>query len=157
MKISEVFEKANIVAEMAAVQKDEAVRELIGRLCAAGSLAENLASKVEHAILRREELGSTGIGKGVGVPHAKCAGVKGVIGALGRSRKGVEFNALDGQPVYLVFLLLSSPDAVEPHLEALRKVTALVRDDDVCSFMRRAKDQAELADLLCEAEGRMGG
>ena len=155
MKLSEVFGSENIVAEMTAVRKGEAIRELIRRLCATGRLAEDLASEVERAVMRREELGSTGIGKGVGVPHAKCIGVEGVIGALGRSTGGVEFDSLDGQAVHLIFLLVSSPDTVEPHLEALRKVTALLKDRDLCAFMRRAKDQGELADLLCEAEERL--
>jgi mannitol/fructose-specific phosphotransferase system IIA component (Ntr-type) len=66
----------------------------------------------------------------------------------------VEFSALDGQPVHLIFLLVSAPDTVEPHVEALRKVTALLKDDDFCTFLRRAKDKAEMSDLLREVEER---
>ena len=155
MKLSEVFGKEHLVGELTASGKGEAIRELVRRLCDKGSLPNELAQKVERAVLRREELGSTGIGKGVGVPHAKCAGVSGVIGAVGRSRQGVEFNALDGQPVHLIFLLVSGPDAVKPHLEALRKVTALLKDGDFCAFMVRAKDDAEMSELLGEAEQRL--
>ena len=155
MKLSKVFYGEHIIAEMKAVRKDEAIRELVGKHFAVGSLPEKMAFEVERAVMRREELGSTGIGKGVGVPHAKCAVVEGVVGAFGRSTAGVAFNDLDGQPVHLIFLLFSSPDAVEPHLEVLRKVTALFRDDNFCMFMRRAKGQAELAELLCEAEERL--
>jgi len=155
MKLSDFFPRENIVSELSATRKEEAIHELVRQICAVGALSKNQAGGVEKAILRREELGSTGIGKGVAVPHAKVAGVKGVLGAFGRSTRGVEFDALDGQPVHLIFLLVSSPDTVEPHLEALRKVTLLLKDDDFCSFLRRAKDQAEMSDLLREVEERL--
>jgi len=155
MKLSEIFPFESIVPDLAGTQKDEVIRDLIRQLCASGSLKEDLASEAEHAILRREDLGSTGIGKGVAVPHAKHAGVKGVIGAFGRSVNGVEFDAIDGQPVHLVFLLLSSPDAVEPHIAALRRITTLLKDGDICMFMQRAQDRDELTALMGEADGRM--
>ena len=155
MTLSEVFAGENIIPEMEATQKDAAIRELLQRLQSSGSLPKGQVSDIEHALLRREELGSTGIGKGIGVPHAKHAGVKGVVGALGRSTQGVEFAALDGQPVHLIFLLLSSPDAVEANLEALRKVTMLLKDDDIFAFMRRAKSRTELSELLRESEERL--
>ena len=156
MKLSEFFASENIVAELAATRKEDAIQEMVRQLCASGSLPKTQSAAVEKAILRREELGSTGIGKGVAVPHAKVIGIKGVIGAFGRSRQGVDFNSLDGQPVYLVFLLVSAPDTVEPHLEALRKITALLKDEDICSFLRRAASRQEMADLLREADDRLG-
>ena len=155
MRLQDVFTKENIIFELTATQKGETIRELIGRLCETGSLAQDNAADAERAIVRREELGSTGIGKVVAVPHAKHPGVKGVTGVLGRSTEGIAFESLDGQPVHLVFLLISSPDAVEPHLAALRKVTALLKDNDLCAFLQRAKNGAELMDLLQEADERV--
>jgi PTS system fructose-specific IIA component/PTS system nitrogen regulatory IIA component len=155
MKLSDFFAPENIVAELASARKEDAIHEMVLQLCASGSLPKAQSAAVEKAILRREELGSTGIGKGVAVPHAKVVGIKGVIGAFGRSRTGVDFNSLDGQPVYLVFLLVSAPDTVEPHLEALRKITALLKDEDICSFLRRAANRQEMADLLREADDRL--
>lgn len=155
MKFSKVFSKDGIIPELTAARKEDAIRELVAQLASSGTIAKDLATAAEKAVLRREELGSTGIGKGVAVPHAKIAGIKGVVGALGRSTDGVSFNALDGQPVHLIFLLISSPDEAESHLKALRKVTALLKDDDFCAFMRRANSQVGLADLLLEAEGRI--
>ena len=152
MKLSDFFAPENIVADLAATRKEDAIPEMVRQLCASGALTKAQAPGVEKAILRREELGSTGIGKGVAVPHAKVAGVKGVLGAFGRSRTGVEFNSLDGQPVFLIFLLVSAPDTVEPHLEALRKITALLKNEDICSFLRRAKDRNEMVALLREAD-----
>jgi nitrogen PTS system EIIA component len=155
MRLSEFFPKDSILPELTATRKEEAIREMVRQLGANDTLSKAQTAVVEKAILRREELGSTGIGKGVAVPHAKVAGVKGVIGVFGRSTRGVEFDALDGQPVHLIFALVSSPDTVEPHLEALRKVTAMLKDDDFRAFLRRAKDKAELTDLLREAEDRL--
>ena len=156
MNLSELFAEENIVAQLVATRKDEAIRELLGQLCATGKLPKAQLRDIEHALLRREALGSTGIGKGVGLPHAKHSEVKGVIGALGRSVQGVAFQALDDRPVHLVFLLLSSPDATEPYLAALRQVTTLLRDDDIRAFMHRAKDRSELVSLLRESEERQG-
>jgi len=157
MTLSEVFAEENIISGLAATRKEEAIRELLHRLSATGSIAEDRVPDIERALLRREELGSTGIGKGIGIPHVKHAGVGGVIGAFGRSVAGVEFAALDGQPVHLIFLILSSPDAAEPHLEVLRKIATLLKDDDIFAFMRRAKDRAELVELLHESEERLQG
>lgn len=155
MTFSKVFAEENIVPELEAQHKEEAIKELVSALVASQSVPKSLAAGVEKAVLRREELGSTGIGNGVAVPHAKVAGVKGVIGALGRSTAGVDFSAIDGRRVQLMFLLVSGPDMAEGHLRALRKVTALLKDNDFVSFMRRAKDKTELAELLHEAEERV--
>ena len=155
MKLCEIFVADNVVEDLGAASKAEVIRTLVQAMCNSGSLDAAEAKKVGVALSRREKLGSTGIGRGVAVPHAKQSGVKGVVGALGRSREGVDFDALDGQPVYLVFMLVSSPDAVELHLEALKKVTMLLRDDDFCTFFKRAKDKAELVELLGEAEERL--
>lgn len=156
MKLSEVFTADHILPEITSTDKRGVISDLVQQLCACGALAEDQAEGVERAVMRREELGSTGIGKGIAVPHAKHAGVKGVVGAFGRSTQGVPFDALDGQPVHLVFLLISSPDKVEPHLQSLRKVTELVKDDDFCNFFRWAKDKDELAEILSEADERLG-
>jgi nitrogen PTS system EIIA component len=155
MKLSEIFAEANIVAEIGATGKTELIAEMVAALAASGSLEAAEVKEVKRAIMRREELGSTGIGKGNAVPHAKHHGVKGVVGALGRSREGLDYDAIDGQPVHLFFMLVSAPDAVEDHLAALKKVTSLLRDDEFCMFLRRAKDQSQLAEFLCEAEERI--
>ena len=155
MKLSEIVTEHRIIPESAAADKAQLLHEMVALLCDSGDLEQDQAKAVERAVMRREELGTTGIGNGVALPHAKHAGVKGLAGALGRSHKGIDFEALDGSPVHIVFLILGSPDAVEPHLEALKKVTALLRDQDFCTFLKRAKDQDELAEILDEAEDRL--
>jgi len=155
MDLHAVFPKKHIIVDLKARRKLDTLHEIVARLAETGAVKKSDIEDVERAIMRREELGSTGIGKGVAVPHAKHPGVEGVIGVFARSAKGIDFDSLDGQPVNLVFMLISSPDAVEPHLAALRKVTLLLRDDDICMFLKRAATEKELVDLLVEADGRL--
>jgi len=155
MKLAEYFRREHIIAAMTASTKQSAVKELIQKLVASGCLPKSESAKALRAIMRREELGTTGIGNGVAVPHAKYAGMSGCVCALGRSVEGIEFDALDGRPVHLLFLIVSSPDAAAPHLAMLKKVTAVLRDDVFCTFLKRAKDEDELVELLCEAEERL--
>jgi nitrogen PTS system EIIA component len=155
MKFSDFFASGNIVADLKATGKEAAIHELVQTMCASGSLTKSQGAAVERAVMERERKGSTGIGKGVAVPHAKVREVDKMLGAFGRSAKGVEFGALDGQPVHLIFLLTSSPEQTEAHLEALRKVAALLKDDDYCAFLRRATSKKELADLLREVDDRV--
>ena len=105
----------------------------------------------------REELGSTGIGQGVAVPHARHDAVTELIGGFGRSKKGIAFDALDGEPVYILFLLLSSKGASSAHLESLAYISRLVRDDKYIKMLREATDGASIRSLLIEADGRLGG
>lgn len=155
MKLSAYFRKKHILTDLAATTKRDAIKEMVQVLCDTGGVDPAKATGILRAVMRREDLGTTGIGNGIAVPHAKHAGVKGVIGALGISRHGVEFDALDGQPVQLVFLIISAPDAVAAHLDALKKITSLLRDQDFCTFLKRAKDLSELTETLDEAEERL--
>ncbi len=155
MKLSEIFTEDRIVEAIAPGAKHDVLDEMVRKLVESGALAKDEARDVSRALMRREELGSTGVGKGVAVPHAKHAAVEGVLGVLGRSDDGLEFDSLDGQPVRVLFMLVSSPDCIEPHIEALRKVTTLLRDEDFLSFIARAKDKAELVELIAEAEERL--
>ncbi len=157
MKLLDIFPKDNIIPGLEATEKRDVIRELVEWLCRNEALDREHMSSLESALIRREELGTTGIGKGLAVPHAKHAGVTSVVGVFARSRRGVEFDALDGQKVHLVFLLVSSPDAVEPHIEALRKITTLFKDDELCAFLRRPQDTDELAELFREADERLPG
>jgi len=155
MNLHEVFPRNHIIVDLDARRKLDTLREIVAKLAESGAVKKTDIEDVERAVMRREELGSTGIGKGVAVPHAKHPAVEGVVGVFARSAQGIEFDSLDGQLVHLVFLLVSSPDAVEPHIEALRKVTLLLRDHDICMFLKRASTEEELAGLLVEADERL--
>src|SRR5213076_3148817 len=128
------------------------IKEMVQALVKAGRIEEATSKKVVKALMDREELGSTGIGAGVAVPHARHDSVTELIGAFGRSKKGINFDALDGEPVHVLFLLLSSKGASGAHLESLAYISRLVRDDKYVKFLRDAKDAKELRALLGEAD-----
>jgi len=155
LKLSSLVPSEAIIDNLEATEKEKVLKEMVSALASAGKIEKDAVTPVVKALMSREELGSTGIGKGVAVPHAKHESVKGLVAAFGRSQKGIEFAALDGQPVQLVFLLLSSKDVSGQHLEALARVARLVRDDRFCRFLREAKSQKELADLLQEADSQL--
>jgi len=136
---------------LGSTSKDGAIGEMVEGLVAAGRLAREASGPVVEALLEREALGSTGIGRGVAVPHAKDRNVRGVMVALGRSHGGIEFAALDGQPVHLVFLLLSSEDSAAAHLEALAGIAKLARDEHFRRLLRNAEGPGELLAVLREA------
>ena len=121
-------------------------------LLAAGKIAPSEFEGIIKAILKREELGSTGIGRGVAVPHTKHASVDRLIGTVGVSAEGVDFDSLDGEKVHLFFLLISPPDRPGDHLRALENVSRQLRDETFCKFLKQAKNSDEILQLLDEAD-----
>ena len=155
MRLTDFISRELILDDMMAPEKEAAIAELVAHLDRNKMLGSASQREVVKALMEREALGSTGIGGGFAVPHAKYGGVNGLVGAFGRSRKGVNFNALDGEPVYLMFMLLSSKDNTGSHLEALAMIARLLRDDMFRRFFMDAKDQEELWELLKEADERL--
>ena len=111
-----------------ATTKREAIEEMVGVLVSSDRLSAEHEGSVVDAIMGREELGSTGIGRGVAVPHAKHAGVAEPTGLVGQSKPGVDFHSLDGEPVYTIFMLISPPDRSVDHLRMLEAVSRMARD-----------------------------
>src|SRR5580692_8727458 len=116
MKLREVIVSDAIVPELAATDRDGAIKELVTALATAGALPESAVDEVVAALIKREQNGSTGFGKGVAVPHVKHAKVKQMAGTIGRSAGGIDFSALDHQPVFSVFVLLSPENESQLHL-----------------------------------------
>ena len=112
---------------------------------------------IVKAILKREELGSTGIGRGVAVPHTKHPSVDRLIGTVAVSPTGVDFVSLDGETVHLFFLLISPPDRPGDHLRALENISRQLRDDTFCRFLKQAKTPEEIGQLLDEADNHQFG
>jgi nitrogen PTS system EIIA component len=102
--------------------------------------------------MKREELGSTGIGRGVAVPHTKHASVEKLVGTVGVSHSGVDFNSLDGEKVHLFFLLISPPDRPGDHLRALENISRQLRDDTFCRFLKQAQSPNDVKLLLDDAD-----
>lgn len=157
MKLGEIIPEGGILDDLKSVQKEDVIKEMVAALVKSGKIEEATSKKVIKALMDREELGSTGIGAGVAVPHAKHDSITDLVGAFGRSKKGINFDALDGEPVHVLFLLLSSKSASGAHLEALAYISRLVRDEKFVKFLRDTKDVAGVRDLLAEADQTLGG
>jgi PTS system fructose-specific IIA component/PTS system nitrogen regulatory IIA component len=152
MKFADFIEVGAIKAALAAHDKPSVIQELVAALAAAGGVKEEDQKSIVDAVMKREELGSTGIGRGVAVPHTKHPSVNRLIGTVGLSREGVDFNSLDGEKVLVLFLLVSPPDRPGDHLRALENISRQLRDDTFCRFLKQAKTVDEIKQLLEEAD-----
>lgn len=152
MKLKDFVVREAILVDLKATAKEEAIREIVGSLHQAGRLAEAELESVTRAILNREELGSTGIGQGVAVPHTRHPNVGRLIGTVALSRRGVEFAALDGEKVDILFLLVSPPNQPGDHLRALENISRHLKDERFVSFLRQAKTREQVVELLDEAD-----
>jgi mannitol/fructose-specific phosphotransferase system IIA component (Ntr-type) len=152
MKLADFVAKEAIIADLQATTKEEAIREIVESLCTGGSLPRNEAPSIVGAIMKREELGSTGIGNGVAVPHTKHPSVDRMVGAVAVSKKGLDFASIDREPVNIVFLLVSPPDRPGDHLRALENISRHLRVDTFCRFLRQAKTPEEVSEILDEAD-----
>ncbi|GMV79896.1 MAG: PTS transporter subunit IIA [Planctomycetota bacterium] len=157
MKLTDIIPDGGISDDLQSTEKESVIRELVELLVKAGRVDTESSKKVVKALMDREELGSTGIGQGVAVPHAKHDSITDLVCAFGRSKRGVNFDALDGEPVYVFFLLLSSKGASGSHLEALAFISRLVRDEKFVKFLRDGKDVKDIRDVLGEADQAFGG
>lgn len=152
MKFCDFVSTEAIQSDMASVDKEGAIRELVGNLVDAGQIKSDDAEGIVGAIMKREELGSTGIGRGIAVPHTKHPSVDKLVGTVGVSQEGVEFQSLDGEPVQLFFLLVSPPDRPGDHLRALENISRQLRDDMFCKFLKQSKTRDDIKTLLEEAD-----
>jgi PTS system fructose-specific IIA component/PTS system nitrogen regulatory IIA component len=152
MKFADFMSNEAIIPAIAADEKQGVIREMVEALQHAGRIAADNVEGIIAAIMKREELGSTGIGRGVAVPHTKHPSVEQLVGAVGVSRDGIDFNSLDGEKVQLVFLLISPPDRPGDHLRALENISRQLRDDTFCRFLKQSKSAADIVQLLEEAD-----
>lgn len=158
MKLCELVCRECIVPNIAAVERDAAIDELFDALVEAGIVKQAQKDELIAAVLEREKKGSTGFGKGVAVPHVKHPSIKKMTAAIGTSQAGVDFNALDKQPVYSIFLLLSPQGKPEDHLQAMEVIFKNLSKDTFRRFLRQASTAQEVRTLLEEADSQsLGG
>ena len=141
-----------IISELEASDRDGVIAELVSSLDKAEKLGRGNSQKIIKAIIKRENEASTGMGKGVAVPHVKHDAVKQVVAAIGQSSKGIDFQSLDKQPVYSVVLLISPKDAPDKHLEAMEKVFRHLQQEKFRKFLRQSRTVEQIKDLLLEAD-----
>jgi len=152
MKFADFICLEAINIELKAMDRKGVVRELAQALLDAGKLGSVHLDGLVKAILNREKLGSTGMGHGIATPHAKYPGVPQTTGTMAVSQGGVDFGSLDGEPVYVFFLLVSPSETSESHIQALKKIARSVRSGTFSQFARQAKGVAEIVQLLVEAD-----
>ncbi|RPI61681.1 MAG: PTS sugar transporter subunit IIA [Planctomycetaceae bacterium] len=152
MKLSDIVVSDAIVPELKAKTRDEAIAELVEMLASAGAISKKNVKEITKAVMARESQATTGIGRGVALPHAKLAGIKSPLAAIGRSSEGIDFAALDSKPVYSVILLLSSPDNPDEHLQAMETIFKHVHRDMFRKFLRQSETKEAIVDLIQEAD-----
>ena len=152
MKIMEFLNEQAVSAELKSTTKDDVIRELVDLLAGAQSIKE--PEKLVKILLERESLGSTGIGQGVAIPHGKCSAVKSLVAAFGLSPKGIDFDSLDGEPVYIFFLLVAPEDSAGPHLKALARISRLLKDKYFRETLRSVKDKKTLLKIIAQEDAK---
>jgi len=157
MKLTEIVQANAVLPRLESSERDDAVRELIAALVQDGAADEASHEELVAKLLDRERKGSTGFGRGVAVPHVKHSGVRQIRAAIGISEQGIDFNALDKQPVYTVFLLLSPEDRPEEHLQAMETIFKNLSKDTFRRFLRQAGTREDVLSLLDEADHQHPG
>lgn len=154
MKICEVLNKNTIIPELKATTKEEAIEELIN-LFANDERILNLAD-VKDSVMEREKIMSTGVGHGFGIPHCKTNKVTNIMAAFGKTKDPIDFEALDGNPVDLIFLLIGKDNLVAPHIKLLSRISLLMNKDEVRQKLRDVKTTDEIFAIFESEESNIG-
>ena len=150
MRLTDLLDTERVRVPLEAGQKDQLLRELVGLVMGPGQ--EDSTDEVLRAVLEREDVLSTGIGGGVAIPHAKTNAVSSLRIAAGRTAQGVEFDALDGEPVSLCFLLVGPESDAGAHVKALSRIARVVRRESVREKLNQAATADEFLRVLDQAE-----
>jgi PTS system fructose-specific IIA component/PTS system nitrogen regulatory IIA component len=155
MKFSDFICFDAILTDLAALNKEAAIREIVGSLQNAGAIEAGEFENIVQSVLEREKLGSTGIGRGVGIPHTKKAKVDRFVGTVAISRRGVDFASLDGEKANLLLLFISPSDDIENFRRPLEHIARLMRDETLCRLLKQAKNPTDVRQLLEEWDSKL--
>ncbi|MGB0747442.1 MAG: PTS IIA-like nitrogen regulatory protein PtsN [Magnetospiraceae bacterium] len=147
MELSDLLTPDAVIANLRVSSKKQALQELARR---AATLSEQHERTIFDTLLERERLGTTGVGNGIAIPHGKLSGIDRLYAVFARLERPIDFDAIDDQPVDLIFLLLAPESAGADHLKALARVSRLLRDAAVCEKLRGASKAEALYALLTE-------
>ena len=156
MKIVDILNSKAIAIDLCGRNKKEVIDELVDLLISSGGLEKKYKSKVVEVLMAREALGSTAIGQGIAIPHGKCDYTKKLVGCLAIHKNGIDFDSLDGEPVYIFFLLVAPVDSAGPHLKALARISRLLKDKYFRDSLRSAKDEKAITKLIQQEDERLG-
>ncbi len=155
MKIGDFLCSKAITADLKSTTKKELIEELVDLLVKAGAIDKKIKSKLIEILLAREALGSTAIGQGIAIPHGKCENVNKLTAALGISKKGVNFDSLDGDPAYIFFLLVAPINSAGPHLKALARISRLLKDKYFRENLKSIQDEKTILKVLAQEDGQV--
>ena len=148
MKLSEIFYKNNIIPDLKANEKKRVLEELVEPMVIGNPDIDK--KSLVKVLLEREYLGSTGIGDGVAIPHGKFNGVNGPIISFGRSRNGLDFESMDGQPAHLFFLLVAPENSASVHLKALARIAKMLKNGYFRNTLMEAETKEELYQAIIQ-------
>jgi len=154
MRLKDLIKKNLIIDNIRSEDKEGAIDELLKPLLLELSMSNG--ADIKKILLDREELGSTGVGNSIAIPHVKTKDINGVFSVFGRSKKGIDFNSLDGEPVYLLFLLLSGEESNSELLQALSQACKVLMNENVRKSLINAKDKEELYRIIYEEGSKIG-
>jgi PTS system nitrogen regulatory IIA component len=146
MRILDFLDEKAVSADLQSTDKETIIQEMVDLLVESNQIKK--PNEMIKILLERESLGSTGIGQGIAIPHGKSSDVSKMVGAIGISKKGVDFEALDGEPVYIFFLLLAPADSAGPHLKALARISRLLKDKYFRDSLKNAPHKEELLKII---------
>jgi PTS system fructose-specific IIA component/PTS system nitrogen regulatory IIA component len=159
MRLAEFLIPDAVITDLVATTKEAAIREIVRNVQDAGYLAKEDTEELVRAFMRREGLGATGIGKGVGCPHGGHPAVDRVFGTIALSRSGVAFDAYDGEPVHVIFLLFHTPDQfargpIKPGdiYEAFQAIARLLKNDRLLDHLRWCHSREKVMDVIAESD-----
>jgi PTS system fructose-specific IIA component/PTS system nitrogen regulatory IIA component len=156
MPMTDFVVREAITPALTSTTKEAVIREIVESLRSTGYVPADVSEDIVRAILKREQLGSTGIGRGIAIPHTKHPSVDRLTGTVALSQGGVAFDSIDGEPVYVFVLLVSPQDRPGDHLRALENVVRTMRDDGFVQALRKATTRDEVWKLLDESSGHWG-
>ncbi len=152
MSLLAITDKKYIIPDLQSSDKKGVIEELVDLLNKAGKVKDK--QKAIEGIMEREKKSSTGLEKGIAVPHAKTPAVKKLIMAIGISKKGIDFNAIDGKKSYLFFLLLSPPDSAGPHVTALASIARLITPPEIREKLKNTRSADDILNIIQEHESQ---
>ncbi len=151
MTLLDILSADSTLVDLRGETKEDIIAELVDTLAVGDAISDR--DKVLQAVLEREKIMSTGIGDGIAIPHGKSDAVEKLVAALGTQRRGVDFEALDGEPAYVFFLLVSPANVSGPHIKALARISRLLKNDDFKKKLIAAETAAEIIEII-ETEER---
>ena len=152
MQVMEFLSKKAILVDIKSSKKEDVMKEMVDALINSGDIEKRCRNKLIESLMAREALGSTAIGQGIAIPHAKSDCVEKLVAAFGLSKKGVDFDSLDGELAYIFFLLVAPQDSAGPHLKALARISRLLKDKYFRDTLRACEDDKAVIKIISQED-----